>query len=81
MAAILFDRDQLWDALEQYQLAVRFTNRKEIALPALINSGKILMKLGDYKTAGMRFAAALQIDPGNNTALSLYQQVSRQEEH
>jgi hypothetical protein len=81
MAAILFDRDQLWDALEQYQLAVRFTNRKEIALPALINSGKILMKLGDYKTAGMRFAAALQIDPGNNTALSLYQQMSSQEEH
>jgi len=80
MAEILLDRNQLRDALEQYQLAVSSTNRKEMALSGLINSGKILMQLGDYKTAEMRFAAALQIDPGNDTALSLYRQVSRQKE-
>jgi len=44
----------------------------------LINSGEILLQLGDYQTAEMRLAAALQIDPNNNKALQLRQQVSDQ---
>jgi hypothetical protein len=78
MAEILFDRHQFQDALEQYQLAVSYTNSKDMAVSGLINSGKILLKLGDYRTAEMRFAAALEVDPGNSVASSLYQQVPRQ---
>jgi uncharacterized protein HemY len=40
----------------------------------LINSGEILLVLGDYQTAEMRVAAALQIDPSNDTALTLQRQ-------
>jgi len=73
MAEILFYRNQLQDALEQYQLAESLAVNKDIALSCLINSGEILLDLGDYKTAEMKFAAALQIDPNNSTALQLRQ--------
>src|SRR5208282_2036126 len=78
MAYILLSRHQLEDALEQYRLAVSFTDSKDMALSSLINSGEILLQLGDYQTAEMRLAAALQIDPNNNKALQLRQQVSDQ---
>jgi hypothetical protein len=74
MAEILFFvRHQLPDALEQYQLAARFTNAKDVELRCLINSGEILLDLGDYENAKMKLAAALQIDPNNSTALQLRQ--------
>jgi uncharacterized protein HemY len=74
MAEILFFvRHQLPDALEQYQLAARFTNAKDVELRCLINSGEILLDLGDYETAKMKLAAALEIDPNNSTALLLRQ--------
>jgi hypothetical protein len=74
MADILFKRHQLRDALGQYQLAESLTDSQDLALLCLINSGKILLDLGDYKTAQMKLAAALQIDPNNKTALQLRQQ-------
>jgi protein O-mannosyl-transferase len=73
MAEILFNRHQLRDALEQYQLTVRLTDSKDMALSSLINSGEILLDLGDNQTAEMRLAAALRIDPHNNSALQLRQ--------
>ncbi len=73
MAEILFYRNQLQDALEQYQLAGSLAVNQDIALSCLINSGEILLDLGDYETAEMKFAAALQIDPNNSTALLLRQ--------
>ena len=75
MAVILLGRNQLQDALEQYRLAVSFTDSKDMALSSLIKSGEILLKLGDYDAAETRLAAALQIDPNNNQALQLRQQV------
>lgn len=79
MAEILFARHQLRDALEQYQLAATLTGSKEMALSCLINSGEILLDLGDYQTAELRLAAALQIDPNNNTALQLRQRALNHE--
>jgi hypothetical protein len=73
MAEILFTGNQLRDALVQYQLAGSLTDSKDMALSCLINSGEILLDSGDYETAEKRFAAALQIDPNNNTALRLRQ--------
>ena len=79
LAEILFYvRHQLPDALEQYQLAARFTNAKDVELRCLINSGEILLDLGDYETAKMKLAAALQIDPNNSTALMLRQRAFNQ---
>jgi len=78
MARILFDRRQLRNALEEYQLAGSLTVSKDIALSCLINSGKILLELGDYETAGVKLAAALQIDPNNSTALLLRQRAFNQ---
>jgi hypothetical protein len=49
------------------------TDSRDMALSCLINSGEILLNLGDYETAEMRLAAALQIDPNNSTALQLRQ--------
>jgi tetratricopeptide (TPR) repeat protein len=78
MATILFSRHQLQDALEEYKLAGSLTASKDMAVLCLINSGQILLKLGDYETAETKFAAALQIDPNNNTALLLRQRVFNQ---
>jgi protein O-mannosyl-transferase len=78
MANILFNRHQLQDALEQYQLAESLTDSKYTTLLCLINSGKILLDLGDYETAEMKFAAALQIDPNNSTASLLRQRAFNQ---
>ncbi len=77
MAEILFNRHQLRDALEQYQLAVSLTDSQDLALLGLINSGEILLDLGDYETAQMRLAAALQIDPNNIKALQLRQRANQ----
>jgi len=79
MAEILFTGHQLREALEQYQLAGSLTDSKEMALSCLINSGEILLDLGDYASAAMKFALALRIDPNNTTALSLHQQALDQE--
>jgi len=45
---------------------------------AYINSGKILLELGDYETEEVKFAAALRIDPNNSTALQLRQKALNQ---
>jgi len=78
MAEILLTRHQLRDALEQYQLAGRLTDRKDMVISCLINSGEILMDSGDYDTAEIEFAAALQIDPSDNTASALRQRAINQ---
>jgi len=78
MAGILLNRRQLRDALEQYELAGRLTDDRAMTLSCLINSSEILLDLGDYQTAEMRLATALQIDPNNNTALELRQRALNQ---
>jgi hypothetical protein len=75
MAELLFERRQLRDALEEYELVGSHTDSKDIALFCLVNSGEILLDLGDYETAEMKFAAALRIDPNNSKALLLLQRV------
>ena len=78
LAEILFSRNQLRDALQQYQLAGTLASSQDMALSCLINSGEILLDLGDYEAAAARLDAALRIDPKNNTALQLRQRVYSQ---
>jgi protein O-mannosyl-transferase len=79
MAEILFNRHQLRDALEQYQLALSLTDRPDIELSCLINSAEILLDLGDYQTAQMRLSAALRMDPNNRAALQLRERAFRRQ--
>ncbi|MFZ3265232.1 MAG: tetratricopeptide repeat protein [Terriglobales bacterium] len=78
MAEILFHRHQLRDALEQYQIAQRLTHSQDMVLTCLLNSGEILLDLGDHKAAQVKFAAALQIDPTNSNALRLRERAIHQ---
>ncbi len=78
LAEILFHRHQLRDALEQYQIAQSLTHSQDMALTCLINSGEILLDLGDYQRAEMKLAAALQIDPNNSNALRLRERAFQQ---
>jgi tetratricopeptide (TPR) repeat protein len=78
MAEVLFTGHQLREALQQYQTAGRLTDKREMALSCLINSGEILLELGDPKAAEMELSAALQMDPNNAAALSLRQQAVAQ---
>ena len=78
VAEILFSRHQLRDALDQYQLAASLTSDRGMEVSSLINSGEILLDLGDSATAEMKIATALQIDPTNNAALQLQQRVLNQ---
>jgi protein O-mannosyl-transferase len=78
MAEILFHRHQFRDALEQYQIAQSLTHSQDMVLTCLINSGEILLDVGDYKAAEMKLAAALQIDPNNSNALRLRQRALNQ---
>jgi hypothetical protein len=78
MAEILYTRHQLRDALQQYQLATSLTDDRGMALSCLINSGEILLDLGDDQGAEMKIGAALQIDPANQAAVQLRQRALSQ---
>ncbi len=79
MAEILFHRHQYRDAMEQYQIAQSLAHSQDMVVTCLINSGEILIDLGDYEAAQMKLAAALQIDPNNSNALRLRQRALDQE--
>jgi len=64
--------------LREFETVARLTSRKDLALVCLIDSGQILMGLDDYEGAAVKLRAALQIDPGNSTALSLLRRASSQ---
>ena len=78
LAELLLDRHQLRSALDEYQFVGSHTDSRDIELLCLINSGEILLALGEYEPAEMNLAAALQIDPNNDKALLLFQQAINQ---
>jgi tetratricopeptide (TPR) repeat protein len=75
MAQILLKRNQLRDALQQYELAATYASEKDTALASLIYSGAISIDLADYEEAEYVLASALKIDPMNSQALRLRQMV------
>jgi len=76
LAEILFNRHQLHDALDQYQIAASLPDGKGMLLPCLLNTAEILLDLGDYPSAETRLSSALEIDPNNKTALQLRQRMA-----
>ncbi len=76
MAEILFSRYAVREALDQYQLAGRYTRSRQIALNCLINSGEALLDLGEVEAAERQLSYALSIDPANPGANRLMAQVN-----
>lgn len=75
IAHIFSGRGQFRDAIGEYQLALRYTASRDMALLCLSESGEALMQLGDYDAALKSLSEALAISPGDVTALRLRQQV------
>jgi protein O-mannosyl-transferase len=75
IAHILSGRGQFRDAVGEYQLALRYTASRDMALLCLSESGEALMQLGEYDAALKSLSEALTISPGDVTALRLRQQV------
>jgi tetratricopeptide (TPR) repeat protein len=75
IAEILFDRHQFPEAIDEYQLSLMFTRKKELALSALNKSAEALLQLGRYDDAQEMLNNALEIDPYSSTALQLREQL------
>ena len=75
IAHILSGRGQFREAVREYQLALKYTASRDMALLCLNESGEALMQLGDCDAALKSFSDALTINPGDLTALRLRQQV------
>jgi protein O-mannosyl-transferase len=75
IAHILSGRGQFRDAVGEYQLALRYTASRDMALLCLTESGEALIQLGEYDAAFRSLSEALTISPGDVTALRLRQQV------
>jgi len=78
IAEIQFSRHQVVEALQEYQLALRFTTNKTIAVACLIQSGEALLQLGDYNAAEKQYAFAVSLDPTNGAARRRLGQISAQ---
>lgn len=75
IAHILAARGQFPQALQEYQLALRYTANREIALLCLTESGEVQLRMGQYDAAQKSVTQALAIDPANPAALQLRSQI------
>ena len=75
IAHILAGRGQFHDALREYDLALRYTANRNMALLCLNEQAETQLLTGDYLAAEDSVARALAIDPANLTAQFVRQQV------
>jgi len=75
IAHILAGRGQAFAAISQYQLALQYTQNRDMAVLCLIESGEAFLQLGQFDAAGKSVSEALAIDPTNSTALQLQQMI------
>lgn len=76
IAHILAGRRQYSDALHEYQLALRYTASRDMALICLDESGEALLQMGDYDAAQKAITQALGIDPADSMARHLQEEVA-----
>jgi len=74
IAHILSGRGQFRDAVGEYQLALRYTASRDMALLCLNESGEALLQLGEYDAALKALSEALRINPADVTALRLQEE-------
>jgi tetratricopeptide (TPR) repeat protein len=75
IAHIFSGRGQFRDAVQEYQLALRYTASRDMALLCLDESGEAQAELGDYDAALKSFSEALRLNPEDATALRLRDQI------
>jgi tetratricopeptide (TPR) repeat protein len=72
---ILSGRGQFRDAVAEYELALRYTASRDMALLCLNESGEALMRLGENDLALQSVSDALRLNPRDVTALRLRAEV------
>jgi tetratricopeptide (TPR) repeat protein len=80
IAHIYSGRGQFPDAIREYDLALRYTANRDMALLCLNEQAYAQLRIGDYLAAGSSVAHALAIDPANLTAQQLRQQILSRKE-
>ena len=75
IAHIFSGRGQFRDALLEYELALRYTANRDMALLCLTEEAEAQLQTGDYLAAETSVARAFKIDPSNSAALQLRQQI------
>jgi tetratricopeptide (TPR) repeat protein len=75
IAHIFVGRGQFQDAIREYDLALRYTASRDMALLCLTEEAEAQLQVGDYITAESSVAKALTIDPSNSAALQLREQI------
>lgn len=79
IAHILAGRGQFAQAIQEYQLALRYTASRDMALLCLTESGEAQLRMGLFGAARQSAVAALAIDPANPAALQLRAQILQDE--
>lgn len=75
IAHIFLGEGQFSDAIREYDLALRYTANRNMALLCLTEEAEAQLQVGDYIAAESSLAKALTIDPSNPTALQLREQI------
>jgi protein O-mannosyl-transferase len=75
IAHIFLGRGQPRDAIREYELALRYTANRDMALLCLTEEAEAQLQVGDYIGAESSVAKALTIDPSNSAALQLREQI------
>jgi hypothetical protein len=75
IAHIFLGRGQSHDAIREYDLALRYTANRDMALLCLTEEAEAQLQVGDYIAAESSITKALAIDPSNSTALQLREQI------
>lgn len=68
-------RGQFRQALDEYQLALKYTASRNMALLCLAESAEAQMQVGAYDAAQESVAKALLIDPADPSVLRLRQEI------
>lgn len=77
IAHIFSGRGQFRDAIREYELALRYTANRDMALLCLTEAAETQLRLGDYPGAENYITRALAIDPSNSAASQLRQEILR----
>ena len=75
IAHIFAGRGQFREAIREYDLALRYTRNRDMALLCLTEEAEAKLQIGDYPAAGDLAAQALSIDPANSAAQRLRQRI------
>jgi tetratricopeptide (TPR) repeat protein len=76
IAHIFSGRGQFRDALREYDLALRYTANRDMAMLCLTEEAQAQFQMADYVSAEKSVAQALTIDPANSAALQLRSQIT-----